>query len=336
MIKSEANSVADPLDLEEHSKTAVITAPKTIEVQEMNLPEPNANQVLIKMTGCGMCASTIPVWEGRDWFTYPLPPGNPGHEGWGEIVATGEEVRNFRPGQLVAVLNDTALADYSLATENQLVALPEMLRNIPFPGEPFGCVANIRNRMQVSKGDTVAVIGLGFIGLCLTAILAREGIHVIALSRREFSRNKASELGAKTTVEMDDHYRIIDHVKKITAGKGCNFVVECTGKSWPLDLAAELVAERGTLVIAGYHQEARQVNMQLWNWKGLDVINAHERDVEVYKDGVRTAVKWIQEGMLDPRDFLTHHFTLDQLPEAFEMLRKTPEGTIKTWIKFGE
>jgi hypothetical protein len=54
------------------------------------------------------------------------------------------------------------------------------------------------------------------------------------------------------------------------------------------DLAGELCAERGRLVIAGYHQDGmRQVNVQLWNWRGIDVINAHERDPQAYVDGMR-------------------------------------------------
>jgi len=54
-------------------------------------------------------------------------------------------------------------------------------------------------------------------------------------------------------------------------------VIEAAGQQWPLDLATELTRERGRLIIAGYHQDGpRQINMQLWNWRGLDVINAHE------------------------------------------------------------
>ena len=54
-------------------------------------------------------------------------------------------------------------------------------------------------------------------------------------------------------------------------------------------------------MIAGYHQDGpRQVNMQLWNWRGLDVINAHERDPAVYVQGIREAVEAVAAGRLDP------------------------------------
>jgi predicted dehydrogenase len=85
---------------------------------------------------------------------------------------------------------------------------------------------------------------------------------------------------------MEDHGQVIDQVKELTDGRFCEAVVEATGKQWPLDLSAEITAVRGRLIIAGYHQDGpRQVNMQLWNWRGLDVINAHERAPEVYKAG---------------------------------------------------
>ena len=80
-------------------------------------------------------------------------------------------------------------------------------------------------------------------------------------------------------------------MKELTDGRWCERVIEAVGLQWPLDLAGELTGERGRLVIAGYHQDGpRQVNMQLWNWRGIDVINAHERDPQRYVDGMRAAV----------------------------------------------
>ena len=97
-----------------------------------------------------------------------------------------------------------------------------------------------------------------------------------------------TRFGARHTVVMDDHRKVLEQVRQLTGGQWCERVIECTGLQWPLDLASELSAERGRLVIAGYHQDGlRQVNMQLWNWRGLDVINAHERDPQAYVDGMR-------------------------------------------------
>jgi threonine dehydrogenase-like Zn-dependent dehydrogenase len=110
-------------------------------------------------------------------------------------------------------------------------------------------------------------------------------------------------------------------------------VIEAVGKQWPLDLAAELTRERGRLIIAGYHQDGpRQVNMQLWNWRGLDVINAHERDQAVYIQGIRDAVDAVASGRLDPDPLYTHTYPLDRLGEALDATRDRPDGFLKALV----
>ena len=143
----------------------------------------------------------------------------------------------------------------------------------------------------------------------------------------------ARRMGAAECIAMDDHYAIIERVKALTEGQFCERVIEAVGKQWPLDLAGELTRERGRLIIAGYHQDGpRQVNMQLWNWRGIDVINAHERDVEVVRRGVREAVQAMAEGRLDPSPLYTHWFLLERLGEALDAARDRPEGFIKALI----
>jgi threonine dehydrogenase-like Zn-dependent dehydrogenase len=122
-------------------------------------------------------------------------------------------------------------------------------------------------------------------------------------------------------------------VRELTAGALCERVIEAVGKQWPLDLAAEIAQERGRLVIAGYHQDGpRQVNMQLWNWRGLDVVNAHERDPAVYAAGVRAAVRAVAAGELDPGPLFTHHYPLSGLDEALAATRDRPEGFMKAIV----
>jgi threonine dehydrogenase-like Zn-dependent dehydrogenase len=116
----------------------------------------------------------------------------------------------------------------------------------------------------------------------------------------------------------------------LTQGRGCDCVIEAAGTQQSLDLASELTSEGGRLVIAGYHQDGpRQVNMQLWNWRGLDVINAHERNPNVYVEGIRGAIMAVEMGVMNPLPLYTHRFALDELPRAFETLAESPEGFIK-------
>jgi threonine dehydrogenase-like Zn-dependent dehydrogenase len=122
-------------------------------------------------------------------------------------------------------------------------------------------------------------------------------------------------------------------VKELTGGRWCERVIEAVGLQWPLDLAGELTAERGRLVIAGYHQDGpRQVNLQLWNWRGIDVINAHERDPRAYVEGIRGAVELMSAGVLDPSALYTHRFSLDELGRALDFARERPDGFLKALV----
>jgi threonine dehydrogenase-like Zn-dependent dehydrogenase len=122
-------------------------------------------------------------------------------------------------------------------------------------------------------------------------------------------------------------------VKALTGGRLCERVIEAVGYQWPLDLAGELAAERGKLVIAGYHQDGpRQVDMQLWNWRGLDVICAHERDPAVYVQGLREAVAAVASGRLDPSPLYTHAYPLEKLGEALDATRDRPDGFLKALV----
>jgi threonine dehydrogenase-like Zn-dependent dehydrogenase len=280
-----------------------------------------------------VCASSIPLWEGREWFTYPQPAGAPGHEGWGRVEAVGPEVGGLAPGDRVAALTYRAHAQYDIADAKAVVPLPASLLDKAVPGEPLGCAYNIFRRSGIEAGQTVAIVGIGFLGALLTQLAAHAGARVIAISRRPFSLEFAKACGAAHTIVMDDHWKILERVKSLTDGKWCERVIECTGLQWPLDLAGELTAERGRLVIAGYHQDGlRQVNLQLWNWRGIDVINAHERDPQVYVDGIRGAIGCMAEGVLDPEPLYTHRFGLDDLGTALEMTRERPDGFMKALV----
>jgi len=71
-------------------KVARLTGPRTMRVDDEPRPEPSARQVRVRVEGCGLCGSNLPPWSGRPWFSYPMPPGAPGHEPWGLIDATGD------------------------------------------------------------------------------------------------------------------------------------------------------------------------------------------------------------------------------------------------------
>jgi threonine dehydrogenase-like Zn-dependent dehydrogenase len=319
--------------VEPHMRAAVVTGAGTFQLDQVRIPEAGPGQVRLRLEGCGVCASNLGPWSGPDWMKFPTEPGGLGHEGWGTIDAIGAGVTGFAIGDRVAALSYHAYAGFDLADASAAVKLPDSLGGQPFPGEPLGCAMNIFQRARISAGQTVAIVGIGFLGAVLTQLAAKNGARVIAISRRPFSLEMAREMGAAETIPMDDHWKIIGRVKELTRGRMCDRVIEAVGKQWPLDLAAELTRERGTLIIAGYHQDgARQVNMQMWNWRGLDVINAHERDPAIYIQGIRNAIDAVATGRLDPAPLYTHRYDLSQLGTALNATRDRPDGFLKALV----
>jgi len=313
---------------------AVFEKPGELTVQSAPAPAVGPGEVLLALEGTGVCASNLPLWEGAPWFQYPMAPGTGGHEGWGVVAEVGSGVDRALVGRRVAALSYKAYAERDVARADQLVLLPDALADQPFPGEALGCAMNIFARSKIESGQTVAILGIGFLGAILTKLASRAGARVLAISRRAYSLDVARDFGASELIAMDDHRGIIERVAQLTEGRFCERVIEATGKAWPLDLAGELTAEGGRMMIAGYHQDGpRQINMQLWNYRGFDVINAHERDPRVSLRGIRAAIAAIEEGILDPRPLYTHSFALREIASAFAATAQRPDGFMKALVR---
>jgi threonine dehydrogenase-like Zn-dependent dehydrogenase len=315
-------------------RSAVVAAPGVVEVVACDRPVPRENQVLVKVEGCGVCASNLDLWSGQPWFDYPMPPGVPGHEGWGIVEALGSGTSKYAVGERVAFLSDRSFAEYVVVDIESVMHIPDSLMYQDVPAEPIGCAMNIFRRSGILPGQVVAIVGVGFLGALLTELATGVGADVIAITRRPYALQVAREYGAKHLIEMTDRWAVVEQVKNLTNGDGCDVVIEATGKQEPLDIASDLVKERGRLVIAGYHQDGtRQVNMQSWNWRGIDVINAHERDPKVYLEGMKLAVDAAATGLIRPAPLFTHVYSLDELDRAFEITKTRPDGFMKAIVK---
>src|SRR4051794_128327 len=146
---------------------AVVEAPGHVSFARVPAPEVGPDDVLVRVEGCGVCASSVPLWEGRPWFTYPLAAGAPGHEGWGVEVETGRRV---------AFVSYTAYAELEAVPREAVAALPDEL-DAPFPGEAIGCAMNVFARSGVRRRDTVAGLGRGVLRLPLLPPCGRAGGH---------------------------------------------------------------------------------------------------------------------------------------------------------------
>jgi threonine dehydrogenase-like Zn-dependent dehydrogenase len=303
-------------------QSAILIEPRQFRIETRDAPEPGEGEVRIRVRGCGVCGSDMGPWKGFPGMGYPLQPGAPGHEVFGTVESVGPGVQGLSAGQPVTALTYRAYAEYDLARADSIIPLPEALADRPVLGEPVACAVNVMRRSGVQEGDTVVLLGTGFLGTLLLQLLRRHKPgRVIAVSRRRMDPALAERLGVEVLTYEDQ------------VPGGADVVIEATGKQGPLDLATDLVRVRGRLIVAGYHQDGpRTVNMQLWNWNGIDVINAHERDPAIYRSGMEEGVRLLAVGEIDLEPLITHTFPLADINQAFRMTEERPEGFLKSVV----
>ncbi len=279
------------------------------------MPEPAAGQVLVKVLGCGICGSDLNAWRGVPGIAYPLPPGLPGHEVFGQVAGTDRRVTG---------LLSAGFAEYAVADLNRIVDVPDGEDGLL--GEPLACAAGIAYRAHIRGDHSAAVVGFGYLAALTMKLLHPRPHRWIALSRRSSARQLALELGAEAAYDYGSVPPAL--------WDSFDVVIEAAGVQQTLDCATWLVRPGGRLVIAGYHADGpRTVNMQTWNWKGIDVINAHERNPEVSLRNLRMGLREARERQLRLEGLVTHHWPLDHAAEALAAADNHPEDYVKGVIR---
>src|SRR5690606_11902040 len=137
--------------------------------------------------------------------------------------------------------------------------------------------------------------GCEFLELLLIQLCKSAGAKVIAISQNEYSLKTAKSAGADLTIHLDDQYKVIEKVREITHNNLCERVIEATEKEWTLNLSIELTSSGGKFIVGGFHQDGmRAINALKLNGRGIDMINAHERDPKQYVKGINDAILAIE------------------------------------------
>jgi threonine dehydrogenase-like Zn-dependent dehydrogenase len=297
-----------------------LVAPREVECVEVAAPRPGPGEVLVRIEACGVCGSDLNAWRGVPGVEFPLPAGAPGHETWGRVMEAGVEVSGLRIGERVTGLMWNGFAELGATAAENLLRVPAEFGGEPVLGEPLACAMNVIRRSGIGPGDRVAIVGFGYLAALVAHLLPETAGEWIAISRRSDSRTLAGQLGASAAYDFST---VPD-----SAWDNFPIVVEAAGVQSALDLATWLTAYAGRLVVAGYHADGpRRVNMQSWNWKGIDVINAHARRPAVYVDALREAFEILRARPLPP--LLSHAWSLEEAAEAFAAAEARPPGYIK-------
>ncbi|NQU11571.1 zinc-binding dehydrogenase [bacterium] len=246
-------------------KTIQIIAPGNARVVDRPVPKPAANEVLVRVHCCVTCPHwDISLFRGVDIFErpgypkYPIPPGYPGHEMAGTVVAVGRRVRKLKTGDRVATLVTAGedqpgfYAEYAARPENTLAPLP---RGVSFEtGASMEMSRYVRAHLKVIdvRGLRAGVVGLGPAGLIALQMLRAMGAReVVAIDRLPARLALARKLGATETINSA---RPVPLRKLARAPLRAS--VDCTGAAAGLQVAFDYT--HGPVVVFGVvHGDAR-------------------------------------------------------------------------------
>lgn len=303
-----------------------VISPRRSRLAEVPVPEPGVNDILVRVRACGVCGSEYPSWTEAS-----AAPVRLGHEVAGEVAAVGAGVSGFKPGDRITGLFRQGFAEYAVCPAEAAAPIPGgMGFEEACLGEPVACAVSGALRTDVGLGKTVAVIGLGFMGLLTLQLLRRKGaFRILAIDTRHGTESAARRLGADefySPGEVPPELLLTD-----SAGVGgVDVVAECSGQGPALDLAVRMLKRHSVLSVVGYHQGGpRSVDFQMLNWKAADVINAHEKRRDFKMECLRIGLDLAAAGRLELGSLVTHRYPPDQVDRAFEDYESKPEGYIK-------
>jgi len=309
-------------------KALQIVAPKRCEIVDLPMPEPGPDQVLVKV----LAVTTCPHWDmhvfdgipmlGNEQHEYPHPPGQPGHEACGDIVAIGDGVQGIPVGERVCVWCDQGharqgcYAQYVIAEARNVIPVP---RSIPpeycAPLELGMCIAShmlFARKLNVIADKTVGVFGLGPAGLVAVQLAKDAGAaKVVGFDPMQSRREMAAKLGADVVLDPGSPEGL-SFPRRFE--QGClHTTFDCVGIPRAVHRAMELTTEM--VILFAVQREPYVFGPEYWGGFALVGARFHTREAAEY-----TAAR-LASGQLDLKPLVTKTMRLEQFPEAVELLK---------------
>ena len=289
---------------------------------------PTDDQLLIRITHCGLCQYDISYFKGIVGKT----PMSIGHEPVGVVETVGQNVKGYQPGDRVTGLYAylRSFATYGLAEPHQLVRVPDHIPSEQALAEPLKCIATILRSAPPEFGDHVLVMGTGFMGLLIIAGLTGRGVSsLIAADIRQDRLDLAREFGATHALNSRDPNFLVQ-VQEITGGHGTDVVFEVTSNAEPVELAAKTLRRtRGRYVLAGWHGQPDTYTLRNWTTRGAILLGAHPAySLDEFED-MRRGMDGLARGVFPMHRLVTHRFALDDIQSGFEIAMTGKDGYIK-------
>jgi 2-desacetyl-2-hydroxyethyl bacteriochlorophyllide A dehydrogenase len=339
------------------ARQVVIAEPYRVEVREVDLPAPAANQILVRTEASAVSPGTeLAVYTGtHQWLKDPaLPdwkfPFRPGYSAAGTVVAVGSDVRGWQPGDRVSYPGNHASAELlTLGHERgRLWPLPsglEMSKAALACVARYGMGASIRAGLTL--GRSAAVLGLGVIGqFSLRCLLAAGASPVIGIDTVRMRREAALAAGADHVIDPSTG-EPRDQLARFLNARGAEIVADATGIPDAVPTAMSLACDGGQVVVVGSPRgRAKEVNFyDDLHRRYLEVLGAHGNmlfePAHTRLAGawdINKAQQWLlramKAGRLNLTGLVTHQITAAELGTAYEGLLKQKEqylGVVVLW-----
>ena len=337
---------------------AVLYGKEHLQIEEVSVPEIEQGDVLVRVQAALTCGTDVKVFRRGYHARMIVPPALFGHELAGDIVAMGPEVKGFRVGQRVVAANSAPcfecffcergnenLCDDLLFNNGayaEYIRIPARIveRNLyEIPGhvsyqdaaliEPLACVMRGLDETSIRPGDTVAVIGLGPIGLMFVRLAKAYGARVIAIGRRKTQLDRAAHMGADELLISGETDETVKKVRDLTHGRGADVAIEAVGHPEAWETAVKLLRRGGTVNFFGGCPNDSRI--------GLDTSLLHYSEITCKASfhhtpaHIRKALDFVSRGVITARDFVNRVEPLTNLLEVMRHLM-SHNGHMKTAI----
>ncbi len=330
-------------------KAVTFQAPHEVRIDERPEPEiTHPDEAVVSVQASGICGSDLHIYHGR----VEIEPGfTIGHEYVGTVVAAGRDVTRVAAGDRVLGCFHSACGTcffclrgayhkcdrmrvfghgatlgslQGTQAEQAVVPMANMtLRKVPdgvsdevalFAGDVMGTGYHAVVESGIKPGDSIAVLGLGPVGLCAVQVALAAGAGpVFAIDSVPDRLEVAAALGAQSVHLTEQSPR--DEIKRGTERRGVDATVDAVGHPDALDTAIRLTRNGGTVVAIGVYAERAQVHMGLVWIKALTLKAGHANVI----GHVDRVLGMLANGSLDPTPLVTHHMRLDDAAEAYEI-----------------
>ena len=259
---------------------AVLYGKEHLQVEPVAVPIIGSGDILVRVKAALTCGTDVKVFRRGYHARMIVPPAVFGHELAGDVVAVGEGVTAFSIGSRVVAANSAPCEQCFFCRRGLQNLCEDLLFNngayaeyIRIPArivqrntylipahvgyqdaalvEPLACVVRGLEETAPRAGDTIAIIGLGPIGLMFVKLAKLYGCRVIAVGRRRTQLDRAAALGADDLMVGADESNPVQAVRNLTHGRGVDVAIEAVGKPQTWQWAVNMVRRGGTVNFFG-------------------------------------------------------------------------------------